>query len=295
MSVRVFAPAKINLTLEVGRPRADGMHPLQSAVTFADIGDWVEAAPASELSLRIVGPFAEGLAADETNLVLRAARALSRAAGIKAGASLLLSKNLPVASGIGGGSSDAGAALKALRALWRLDIDDKGLYEIARQLGSDVPVCVSAAPAYMTGAGDVFAPMTAPELFGVLINPGVAMPTAAVYARFDEMGLGTRFAEKPAPIWRAPEAAFADIQALGNDLEAAARAIAPVLRDIDGRLGSDACVRAHGLSGSGATMFALTDDMPSAKLLSETLLRQHTDWWVQPARFASLDEREGPR
>src|SRR5262249_7706377 len=114
MSVRVFAPAKINVTLEVGSPRADGLHPLQSAVMFADVGDWIEAAPGQELSLTIDGPFAASLTSNDNNLVLRAARTLAPAGG----AALRLTKNLPVASGIGGGSSDAAATLKALNQLW---------------------------------------------------------------------------------------------------------------------------------------------------------------------------------
>src|SRR5690349_3454854 len=147
MSVRVFAPAKINLTLEVGRPREDGMHPLSSVVAFADVGDIVEAQAAEELSLTIAGDFADELpAGDGENLVLRAARALARAANVQPKARLTLQKDLPVASGIGGGSADAAAALRALVALWELNMSDAALQAIARRLGSDAPVCLSGAP-----------------------------------------------------------------------------------------------------------------------------------------------------
>ena len=149
MSVRVFAPAKINLTLEVGAPRADGYHPLQSAVVFAGEGDWIEVSDADALSLEITGPFSDGLSADD-NLVLRAARLLDP----QRGASLKLEKNLPIASGIGGGSSDAAATLLALNQLWGLQRSTGDLAQLSAALGADVPVCVYKRSAWMTGVGD---------------------------------------------------------------------------------------------------------------------------------------------
>jgi 4-diphosphocytidyl-2-C-methyl-D-erythritol kinase len=287
MSVRVFAPAKINLTLEVGRPRADGLHPLQSVVMFADVGDWIEAAPAPVLSLTIDGPFASGLAADQSNLVLRAARALAAAATMgEIGAAIRLSKHLPIASGIGGGSSDAAAALKALNALWDIRFSDARLSEIARTLGADVPVCVFARSAYMTGAGEAFTPIAAPDLCAVLVNPGVELPTPAVYARFDSMQLGGAFAARAAPSWRTPDDAIAEIAARGNHLHAPARALAPVLDDVAARLQAGAGVRSVAMSGSGATMFALMQDRQSAASLAEALRRERPHWWVQSAQLA---------
>src|SRR5262249_39490392 len=140
MTARVFAPAKINLTLEVGPPQADGRHPLMSAVAFADVGDWVEAAPAQTLSLKVTGPFSHALSEEPDNSVLRAASALAEAAGVVPRAALTLEKHLPIASGIGGGSSDAAAALKALNALWELHWSEAELTAIAQELGADVPV-----------------------------------------------------------------------------------------------------------------------------------------------------------
>lgn len=281
MNVRVLAPAKINLTLQVGRPRADGLHPLESVVMFADVGDVVEAAPAATLSLEIEGPFAEGLSAGDDNLVLRAARALQRAAGVHAGATLRLQKNLPVASGIGGGSSDAAATLKALKELWGLGLDEAALADVARPLGADVPVCVAARTAYMTGAGERFTPIRAPVLDAVLVNPLRPLATADVYRKFDAMGLGAEFRAGPSPAWETRESALEAMAALGNDLEAPARALLGELDGVAQALGADARVRYAGLSGSGATMFAIVDSAEDARALSLALAP--TGWWVRPA------------
>jgi 4-diphosphocytidyl-2-C-methyl-D-erythritol kinase len=281
MSVRVFAPAKINLTLKVGRPRADGLHPLQSVVMFADVGDVVEAAPGEGLSLTLSGEFAEAVGAGEDNLVIRAARALAAAAGIESpGASLSLEKNLPVASGIGGGSSDAAAALRALNGLWELDLSVARLAEIARQLGADVPVCVAAKTAFMTGSGENFRPISALPFSAVLVNPLIPLPTANVYRQFDRMDLGTELSPSAPPHWSNLDAVIREIAALGNDLEPAARALLPELDDVAAMMRSDARVLHAGLSGSGATMFALVQKAEHAEGLAETWQRAHPDWWV---------------
>ncbi|HYD73888.1 MAG TPA: 4-(cytidine 5'-diphospho)-2-C-methyl-D-erythritol kinase [Candidatus Binatia bacterium] len=281
MSVRIFAPAKINLTLKVGRPRVDGLHPLQSVVMFADVGDVVEAAPGERLSLTVTGEFAEGLSAVEDNLVIRAAHALAAAAGIeKPGASLSLEKNLPIASGIGGGSSDAAATLRALNALWELNLPIARLVEIARQLGSDVPVCVAAETAFMTGSGESSQSISALPFAAVLVNPLIPLPTANVYRQFDRMGLGAELSPGAPPHWSNPDAALREIAALGNDLEPAARALLPELDDIAALMRKDGRVRHAGLSGSGATMFALMQKAEHAEVLAEIWQRAHPDWWV---------------
>lgn len=286
MSVRVFAPAKVNLTLQVGRPRADGLHPLQSVAAFADVGDRIEAAPADELTLEITGPFASTLAAGPDNLVLRAARALAESCAISRGAALRLEKNLPVASGLGGGSSDAAATLKALNALWRLGLEERDLIEIARGLGADAPVCVAARAAYMTGAGETFAPIALPRLAAVLVNPGRPLATAEVYRQFDRMNLGAGFTEAQAPDWPSPAEAAAGIARIGNDLAPAAHALMPELDEIAARLGDDGRVRRCGLSGSGATFFALTETAGEARALCEELARERPSWWVRSCRLA---------
>lgn len=281
MSVRAFAPAKINLTLEVGPPQADGYHPLQSVVTFADVGDIIEAEAAEALSLTIVGEFADELAGDaENNLVMRAARALSEAAGISHGASLTLEKQLPVASGIGGGSSDAAAALRALNELWHLNWGLDRLGSIARSLGADVPVCLAGLPAYMTGTGETFVPIKLPAFAAVLINPLTPLSTPEVYRRFDAMALGSHFAAKPAPAWSGAEQALAGVAAAGNDLTEPAATIAPQIAEVSQILQADPRVRYAALSGSGATLFALTENAEGAAALADALQEKRPDWWV---------------
>lgn len=287
MSVRVFAPAKINLTLKVGRARADGLHPLQSVVMFADVGDVVEAAPGEGLSLTITGEFAESLSASEDNLVLRAARALADAAGVAPNAALSLEKNLPIASGMGGGSSDAAAALRALNDLWNLHLNTERLTEIARDLGADVPVCVGGQTAFMTGVGEKFSPMTALAFTAVLVNPLIPLPTANVYRQFDRMNLGADLSAGEPPLWSNPDVALRDIAALGNDLDPAARTLLPELDDIAAMMRAEGRVRHAGLSGSGATMFALVQNSDDAASLAERWQRARPDWWVCDASIGA--------
>jgi 4-diphosphocytidyl-2-C-methyl-D-erythritol kinase len=281
MSIQVFAPAKINLTLEVGRPRDDGMHPLQSVVAFADVGDVVSAETGKGLSLNITGDFADQLSeGDAENLVLRAARALAQAAGVSANAKLTLEKNLPVASGIGGGSSDAAAALRALNALWELGFDGSQLQDVACGLGSDVPVCLSSAPAWMTGLGETWLPIRAPAFAAVLVNPMRELATSLVYRKFDRMRLGGAFAPRGTPNWADRTGALSDIIATGNALTAAASALAPVIAAIIDVLRNDPRAEHAAMSGSGATCFALVDNLAAAEALAVDLRLAHPDWWI---------------
>jgi 4-diphosphocytidyl-2-C-methyl-D-erythritol kinase len=274
MSVRVFAPAKINLTLQVARPRADGLHPLHSVVVFASIGDIVEAAPAETLSLTITGEFAEGLDAGEGNLVLRAARALASAASVSAGAALTLEKELPVASGIGGGSSDAAATLRALNRLWSVEWSLERLASIARTLGADVPACLLGAPCVMSGTGEITAPITAPSFAAVLVNPLKPLPTPDVYRQFDAMALGHTLDQGQ------PDLTIAAIAAIGNGLTPAAEALMPEITEIIATLRVDSRVRYAALSGSGATVFALCDDSAAAEAIADALQQKRPDWWI---------------
>jgi 4-diphosphocytidyl-2-C-methyl-D-erythritol kinase len=286
MSVRAFAPAKINLTLQVGRPRADGLHPLQSVVAFAHTHECVDAAPADDLSLRLTGPFAAVAPAGETNLVLRAARALAQVAGVaRPGAALTLTKQMPVASGIGGGSSDAAATLRALNQLWRLDLGEAQLVDVARGLGADVPVCVGRRCAYITGTGETFVPLDAPPLDAVLVNPNQPLPTESVYRQFDAMGLGGGFVETPAPSWCDRTEALAAMAAIGNDLEAPARVLMPELGEMSAYLRADPRVLHAGLSGSGATMVAIVESSREAQSLRSKVAADHPNWWVLDARI----------
>lgn len=269
----MFAPAKINLFLRVTGKRPDGYHVLESLVVFAAVGDQVTAAPAETLSLALSGPFAAGLSGEGDNLVLRAARALAARAGVPPHAALHLEKNLPVASGIGGGSADAAAALRTLAALWRVAPADTAL---AVGLGADVPVCLASRPCLMRGIGeDIAAAPALPELGLVLVNPGVAVATAAIF----KARTGGFSAPIPLPAsWPSAAALAADCAAWGNDLQAPAMALCPPIGDVLRALaGTAGCLLAQ-MSGSGATCFALYES-PAAASSAAALLR-HPDWWV---------------
>ncbi len=281
MSVQVFAPAKINLTLEVGRARGDGMHPLQSVVAFADVGDIVTAEAGAGLSLEIVGDFADRLSeGDQDNLVLRAARALAETAGVAADARLVLQKDLPVASGLGGGSSDAAATLRALCTLWELQIADEALQTVAKALGADVPVCLGGRPAWMTGLGELWSPVDAPSLSAVLVNPLQELSTPLVYREFDRLHLGADFKTSGRPDWRTRSEAITAIAAAGNALTPAAHALLPSVGTIIEILRNDARVDLAAMSGSGATCFALVEDLVTAEALAADLRAAHPDWWI---------------
>lgn len=278
------ASAKVNLFLHVGDRRADGFHPLQSLAVFTGAGDEVRAESAPQLSLTIGGPFAAGLSGEGDNLVLRAARKLAAAAGTEAGARIFLSKNLPVASGIGGGSADAAAALRALKELWQLESDDAVLLEMAAALGSDVPVCVRTAAAYMEGRGEILTTLTVPRMAILLVNPGVAVPTKDVFGALQtRSGAGMAL----------PQGGFADADALlrflretRNDLEAPARRVQPVIGEVLAALSVQPDMLLARMSGSGATCFALfAEDGPCARA-ADRLKAERPGWWVMPTFFS---------
>lgn len=231
------AYAKINLALHVRERMADGYHRIETLFLFAADGDRLSIAPADALSLEIVGPFAAGLSSGPDNLVLRAAAALGQGRG----AALRLEKCLPVASGIGGGSADAGAALRLLARHWKVEAD---LVEIARTLGADVPACLLSEPARGEGRGELLTPVDAGALSGMpllLVNPGVPVPTGPVFAAWDGVDRGP----------------LGDAFAGRNDLEEPAIALAPAIGVLLDRLKAQPGVRLARMSGSGATCFAL--------------------------------------
>jgi 4-diphosphocytidyl-2-C-methyl-D-erythritol kinase len=288
MSVRVFAPAKINLTLKVGRPRADGYHPLQSVVAFADVGDIVEAEDGEGVTLAINGDFADGLSAGADNLVLRAANALAQAADVDPRARLSLEKNLPIASGIGGGSSDAASTLIALNQLWNLNWPMRRLAELGATLGADVAVFFAGGgAAYMTGTGERFARMHAPSLAAILVNPLQPLSTPNVYREFDRMQSGSPIHDDAPPSWANEAEAIAAMRTLGNDLEPAASALMPAVADIISELRGLDGVTYAALSGSGATVFAIVENAARAEQLADELIHRHPDWWIQDATLGA--------
>ncbi len=272
------ARAKVNLFLHVLGRRADGYHLLDSLVVFAEAADVVRAEPADSLSLTLSGPFASYLEAGDGNLVLRAARALARETGTGAGARLTLDKQLPIASGIGGGSADAAATLRVLNRLWRLGLEEARLAALALPLGADVPVCLASRPARMGGIGEVLAP--APQLprFGlVLANPGLPLATPAVFAARTEP-FDTR-ADLPQS-WKTAQAMARDLARLRNGLEAAARALCPTLGTVLNALAALPGALLARLSGSGPTGFALFATAKEANDAAALLRRLHPDWWI---------------
>lgn len=256
------APAKVNLYLHVLGRRPDGYHVLDSLAVFAGAGDVLRAESADGLSLEVCGPFAAGLAAEADNLVLRAARALAGHVGTVPRARLVLDKRLPVASGIGGGSADAAAALRLLRRLWGVRVEDAALRALAAGLGADVPVCVEARPARMGGVGDVLDPAPRlPPCGMVLVNPGVGVSTPAVFrARTGPFSAAAGLPEG----WESAGAMASDLARLSNDLEAPAMALCPAVADVLAWLRSrPGCLLAR-MSGSGATCFGLFADRAAA-------------------------------
>lgn len=289
MRARQFAPAKINLTLEVAPPRADGMHELQSAVVFADVGDWVSAERARDATFHVSGPFHRTLISEPSNLVQRAVEAFVAEGGEDIIAALTLEKNLPVASGIGGGSSDAAATLRALNLLAERPLDEAALLRAAARLGADVPVCVGARSAWMNGVGDKLASMVAPMLHAVLVNPGRPLRTQSVFAMFDEMLPRREFVPRPAPVWHSADEAIGEIEGIGNDLEQPATAMMPEIGTIAKLLRADGRVAYAGLSGSGATLFALTETSDAAQALAADFTSRSREWWVAATRLGALD------
>lgn len=269
------APAKVNLYLHVTGRRADGYHLLDSLVVFAGVGDVLEAEPADALSLNVIGPFAAGLAGQGDNLVLRAARALLAEAGVEAGARLTLYKNLPVASGIGGGSADAAATLRLLMRQWGVSIGQEALARLALGLGADVPVCLGARARRMSGVGEILAPAPVLPAFGIaLVNPGVAVATADIFRA--RRGDWSEAAELPAK-WPAAAAMCADMARLRNDLEPAAIALRPVIGEVLAALRDAPGCRLARMSGSGATCVGLFDDAQMAVSAAEHMRRP--GWW----------------
>jgi len=270
------APAKINLFLHVGGRRADGFHPIQSLAVFTDMGDVLAMEPAADLSLTIEGPFAKGLDGEADNLVLRAARALGAD-----GAKLTLTKNLPVASGIGGGSADAAAALRGLRRLLCIEKDDAALHEIAAGLGSDIPACVLSTACFMEGRGEVLrATETMPRVPMLLVNPGVAVPTKDVFAALEDRS-GVEMA--------LPRGRFADtadllrfLETTRNDLEAPARRLQPVIGEVLTAIAALPGALLARMSGSGATCFGIFADDDCCARAAEMLQQAHSDWWIAP-------------
>jgi 4-diphosphocytidyl-2-C-methyl-D-erythritol kinase len=286
MAVTAFAPAKVNLYLHITGRRDDGYHLLDSLVTFVDIGDRLRAEPAASLSLTIDGPEAADLAAaGDENLVLRAARLLADRAGITAGAALHLEKHLPVAAGIGGGSSDAAAALLALKGLWQISLQDEALWALGARLGADIPACLYRRAVWVGGIGERLEPAgPLPEAGILLVNPRRALSTAAVFAaRRGPLGHVGRFAPMPS----AAAALARALMPCRNDLTEAAIGLVPEIGAVLARLGRlPGCLLAR-MSGSGATCFALFANRAAAEAARAEVAAAEPWWWCAAGGFVS--------
>ena len=280
------APAKINLTLHILGRRLDGYHELESLVAFSGGGDTLSLLPGPTLSLEISGPTAPAAGAGEDNLVLRAARNLAeRVDGLSLGAFRLV-KRLPVAAGIGGGSSDAAAALRLLAEANDIELDDPRVFDAARATGADVPVCLARRARMMRGAGETLGPeLRLPLLPAVLVNPGAPVETRPVFQR---LGLepGETVNAPPHPVIGSGAPCIELLAMLArcrNDLEDAACLQAPVIVDVLSVLRAARGCKLARMSGSGATCFAIFATTSAAATAARAIRMQHPEWWVKSA------------
>jgi 4-diphosphocytidyl-2-C-methyl-D-erythritol kinase len=282
------APAKINLALRVVGRRPDGYHEIESVVAFASVGDALSLIRGPKLELALRGPTAAAAGAVADNLVLKAAHALAdRVAGLKLGC-FVLSKRLPVAAGLGGGSSDAAAALRLLARLNRLPDGDPRLMQAARATGADVPVCLDPRPRVMRGIGDILSsPLELPRVSMLLVNPGVMVATKDVFGR---LRVGSRPSIPPGDAFLPTVASATELVAalagLGNDLEPPAIELVPAIADVLAAVRScSGCALAR-MSGSGATCFGLFKTRRAAWAAAAKLRAEHPSWWIHPTVLA---------
>jgi 4-diphosphocytidyl-2-C-methyl-D-erythritol kinase len=276
------APAKVNLTLRILGRRDDGLHELESLVVFAEVADQLTFSPGGALELSVSGPYANACGLPADNLVARAAHALADEIDGLALGSFGLMKMLPVAAGLGGGSADAAAALRLLARAYQLDLDDARLLSAARRTGADVPVCIDARTRLMYGTGELLsAPLRLPLLAAVLVNPGVPLATAQVFAAFDRQRAGSPPARLNPDEGRIPRSQAELIEFLskrGNDLEPAAISLQPVIADVLRELrATSGCLLAR-MSGAGATCFGIYQSVAAAETAGRALSGRSRRW-----------------
>lgn len=282
-----LAPAKVNLFLHVGAPAPDGYHPVCSLMAFADFGDRVSVRP-GEGSLAVRGPFAGGLGAEQDNLIFRAVRAFVAELGREMGElAFTLEKNLPVASGLGGGSSDAGAALRLIRDVFAPGFDDARLERVAASLGADGAACLWARPVIAEGRGERLSPAPGlPAVDAVLVNPRVPVSTPAVYRALDASGAFGDVARPVMPdAFESAEELAGWLATQSNDLEAPAVAVAPEVGAVLATLRDEPEALLARVSGSGGTCFALCANDIAAETLAERIEALAPNWWVQRCRL----------
>ena len=282
------APAKLNLTLRVVGRRADGYHELESLVVFAGLCDWLGLDPGDGLTLEVLGPRARETGPVDENLVVRAVRSLTtQIPRLRLGRFRLI-KQLPAAAGLGGGSADAAAALRLLATAIGLSVDDPRVLASARATGADVLACLFPQARTIKGIGNELGPtIRLPDTFAVLVNPQVRAPTHKVFAAFDLVSEPkTETYLRRAPAEGIGSGTVLDFRAVGyNDLEAAAIRVAPQIETVLKRLSQIVETKAFGMSGSGATCFALFSDRRSAAAARRSVAADHPDWWVDATKL----------
>lgn len=284
-----YAPAKINLSLHVGPPKANGRHDLVSLLVFGDqnVSDFVSAIPASQFSLAVDGPYAKQSGPAKDNLVLKAARAMNEAlAGQAPTLAFRLQKRLPCAAGIGGGSADAGAALRLIARAHGGDEAKLAAEAVAPLLGGDVLSCYHSLSGFMSGEGEVFEPvLSVPRLPAVLVNPGIACPTGEVFRAFDEVAPESLPDHAPLPDNRTSLRPFMTWlnENTRNSLQTPAMSRHPEITETLAALQTMSGARVLRMSGSGATCFALFESMELAEAAARLLKTRYADWWIRPA------------
>ncbi len=273
MAIRVFAPAKVNLTLHVTGQRDDGYHLLDSLVAFADLGDWLTIEPADELTLTVTGPFSKGVPTDDRNLVWQAASQFDQSVSIH------LEKHLPHGAGIGGGSSDAAAVLKVMSDFTGQPVKD------ALALGADVSVCMRACATRMAGIGQELNDVDAlPPLWAVLVNPGRHVPTPAVFKNLSHKVNPSM--PEVFPDFSSARELMLWLAEMRNDLETPAIAECPAIAEVLKLLSVQSGIYLARMSGSGATCFGLFDDQGLAEIAARDIGRAHPDWWVRECQLS---------
>lgn len=275
-----LARAKINLTLHVGAVQADGYHPLRSLVVFADIGDELTAIPAEKFNLKIDGPFACGLGCENDNLILRAARRTYLQNGLLKKSAYTLTKNLPISSGIGGGSADAAAAI---RLLWKINgVGDAALDSQLAKIGADVPVCYRSQTCIMEGVGEKIIPLPGlGQLHAVLVNPGVGVSTGEIFKAFDTYGKSSDFHETGKTLLEMEKPGT-------NDLQDIAIKTFPVIQAVIDEISvQNGCEFAQ-MSGSGATCFGVYASTKDAKNAENSIKEKHPNWWCVQAMLGDI-------
>ena len=287
-ALRAVAPAKLNLYLHVTGRRADGYHLLDSLIAFADASDIVSVQPAPELSLSVDGPFAAALGDVDDNLVLQAARHLAAVANVEPRAAIQLTKHLPVSAGLGGGSTDAAAALRLLGSLWNVRLERASLEAIDLALGADVAICRHGRAAFVSGIGERIDPVfSLPTGHLVLVNPGLPLRTVDVYAGYTGRFAATARFEIPENLSELSQL----LAARQNDLTESAVALRPEVQvGLSGLRSTQGCLLAR-MCGSGPTCYGLFADGVGARQAAATFAAQNPGWWVTVSRLLS-DARE---